>query len=169
MKPLKFSVLSHKDLLQYASKRHQVSSKIIVINNTFDEGLRRFNFFKNFDNGIVQVHQEDFDDISSTTGQVNPEDPDSRIDPYTKRVLYPMTNKQAKAILAFVDDLSQETDSVIVSCPAGVSRSAGVCAALMRIYNHSDRKIFNDPSYVPNFYCYSLVLKQALEEGYLYG
>jgi hypothetical protein len=49
-----------------------------------------------------------------------------------------------------------------VHCGAGVSRSAGVAAALGKWLNNDDGFIFNNFSYCPNFTCYRLVLNEAL-------
>ena len=49
-----------------------------------------------------------------------------------------ITEKDAKEILSFVDQFLNKVDLIVVHCEAGVSRSAGVCAALMQIINGDD-------------------------------
>ena len=74
-----------------------------------------------------------------------------------------LTQEQAKKILNFVEH--NRCNNFIISCHAGVSRSAGVCAALEKIYNGDDKHIFNSPKYVPNRWCYRKILDAAFEMG----
>lgn len=68
-----------------------------------------------------------------------------------------MTCDDADKIVAFCLKWLPETD-LIVHCEAGVSRSAGVCAAIMKWYERSDTMIFNNPYFRPNMHCYRTVL-----------
>jgi predicted protein tyrosine phosphatase len=49
-------------------------------------------------------------------------------------------------------------DVVIVHCGAGVSRSAGLAAALAKWYNGSDLEFFKPP-YAPNMLVYRTMLE----------
>lgn len=69
-----------------------------------------------------------------------------------------ITSEDARMIINFVSKWINKVNLVIVHCEAGVSRSAGVCAALMKIFNGSDFEIFNNPRYIPNMSCYRAVL-----------
>ena len=53
-----------------------------------------------------------------------------------------------------------EVDVIICQCSAGISRSAGVAAALGVILNGSDKEIFNDPKYCPNRFVYRTILNE---------
>lgn len=64
----------------------------------------------------------------------------------------------AKQILDFVDKHSDKL--IICQCEAGISRSAGVAAALSKIYNGTDDFFFK--RYIPN----NLVYKTILELNY---
>ena len=83
-----------------------------------------------------------------------------------------MVREDADKIIEFVNNYLNDVDEIIVHCGAGVSRSAGVCAALMMILNGDDSEIFNNGKYCPNMHCYRLVLesyfgyydKQAADE-----
>jgi predicted protein tyrosine phosphatase len=66
--------------------------------------------------------------------------------------------KDAEKILEFVNQYINKVDKIIVHCEAGVSRSAGVCAALMQIINGDDMDIFDNPKFCPNMTCYRTVL-----------
>lgn len=62
-------------------------------------------------------------------------------------------------IIDFVNNNINNIQKIIVHCEAGVSRSAGVCAALMFIINGSDNPIFDSYQYCPNMSCYRTVLE----------
>lgn len=56
-----------------------------------------------------------------------------------------------------------DTD-VIVHCDAGISRSSGVAAAILKVYTGDDSQIFDNPRYRPNMRCYRMVLNELMEE-----
>ena len=69
-----------------------------------------------------------------------------------------MTEADAAKIAEFVNTAGANADRIIVHCEAGVSRSAGVAAAIMKFLTGDDKAIFNNRKYVPNMFCYRLVL-----------
>ena len=70
-----------------------------------------------------------------------------------------MTTEDAMNIISFVNTHINDIEKIVVHCGAGVSRSAGTCAALMNIINGDDMEIFNNPKYCPNMHCYRTVLE----------
>lgn len=70
----------------------------------------------------------------------------------------PMTLTQAKEIANFVLEWKDKVDLIVVHCEAGISRSAGVCAAIMKYLTNDDMPIFNNCYFCPNMFCYRLVL-----------
>ena len=70
-----------------------------------------------------------------------------------------ITKTDGKKIIDFVNRYVNKVDKIIVHCEAGVSRSAGVCAALMHIINGDDSPIFNNPKFCPNMACYRTVME----------
>lgn len=79
---------------------------------------------------------------------------------------------QAKEILDFVNhwvNKDPSLDLIVVNCHAGVSRSAGVAAALAMIFNGDDSIIFGDPSFCPNNWVRSTILKVHFGEGSAFG
>lgn len=76
-----------------------------------------------------------------------------------------MTREQAEKIVKFVNEHINDVEEIIVHCEAGVSRSAGVCAALMLIVNGDDKEIFENSKYCPNRVCYRYIL-DAYYGGY---
>ena len=73
-----------------------------------------------------------------------------------------ISEEQAKEIAIFV---KQNLDKVIiVQCNAGISRSAGIAAAIDKYFTGYDDRFFNSSDYYPNRRCYRLVLN-ALQES----
>ena len=69
-----------------------------------------------------------------------------------------MTTEQAEAIANFINEHKDSIDIIVVHCEAGVSRSAGVAAAISLVVNGDDTKFFHNPKFCPNIWCYRLVL-----------
>lgn len=69
-----------------------------------------------------------------------------------------MTERDAERIIQFVNDNLDSADQIVVQCGAGISRSAGVAAALMLILNGDDSPIFDNPKFCPNKCCYRTLL-----------
>ena len=53
---------------------------------------------------------------------------------------------------------------VIVHCDAGISRSSGVAAAILKAKTGDDSQIFNSPKYRPNMRCYRIILDELMQE-----
>ena len=68
------------------------------------------------------------------------------------------TIKHAKQIKKFIKKVKDFNDLYII-CDYGISRSAGICAALNKALYNNDFKIWNDPHYTPNAYIYKTLLK----------
>lgn len=69
-----------------------------------------------------------------------------------------MNENDAESIVYFCNKWILKAD-LLVHCEAGISRSAGVCAAIMKWYEKSDMQIFGNAYYRPNMHCYREVLK----------
>jgi len=68
------------------------------------------------------------------------------------------TDTQAKEVTDFVIKVKDSVEVIVCHCDAGISRSAGVGAAISLILNGSDKDIFNDKRYRPNMYMYRKIL-----------
>ncbi len=68
-----------------------------------------------------------------------------------------MSTEQAKEIVDFVSEWKDKVTLIAVHCMAGISRSAGVAAALSKWLNNEDS--FFHENYVPNSTCKKLVLE----------
>lgn len=55
---------------------------------------------------------------------------------------------------------------IIVHCDAGISRSSGIAAAILKYFTGSDEQIFRDTYYCPNTWCYRKTLG-ALQQSNL--
>lgn len=77
---------------------------------------------------------------------------------------YSITERDAVNIIEFVEKYKDITDNFIIHCEAGISRSAGVAAALSKIYNGSDCDIFENPMYKPNMLVYNTILYTVWEK-----
>lgn len=70
-----------------------------------------------------------------------------------------MTDEQARQVVDFVQAMRVAgMKHLIVHCDGGVSRSAGVAAALGLMFGMGDSFIFDDPWKCPNMGCYRKVL-----------
>ena len=72
--------------------------------------------------------------------------------------------EMAKEILCFVKLHENEIDLIVVNCEAGISRSAGVAAALSKILNDEDEYFFKE--YLPNMLVYRIMLETAQDTSY---
>lgn len=70
-----------------------------------------------------------------------------------------ITDEQAAMIRDFIEQVGNDVQRIIVHCEAGVSRSAGVGAAVMYVLNGDDMPIFQNGKYFPNMTCYKKVLR----------
>ena len=77
--------------------------------------------------------------------------------------IQPIQKEDAEKIAAFVMINKHNGRRFIVQCDAGISRSAGVAAALMKYFNGDDSPIFDNPQYCPNMRCYRMVLEALME------
>lgn len=75
-----------------------------------------------------------------------------------------ITEHDAKGIAKFSQKWWDSIDQIVVHCDAGVSRSAGVAAAILKHFTDNDTQIFNDVRYCPNITCYRKVLNALNEE-----
>ena len=134
------------------SYNHNIPKTLIISINEWDDELNRFD---RRNPNLIAVLPLQFDDVDGN----NP---------------MSMTKEDARKIINFVNMHIDKVEEIVVHCKAGQSRSAGTCAALMRILLGDDRDIFESPKYTPNMHCYNTVLNayygvqmfgQCIEEG----
>lgn len=73
-----------------------------------------------------------------------------------------MKDFEARHLVNMVKVKRNSVSKIVVHCGAGISRSAGVAAALSKWLNNDDSFIFDNPKFCPNRTCYRLVLNQAM-------
>lgn len=72
-----------------------------------------------------------------------------------------MSWEQADEVLLFVENYRPWVNNIVVHCEAGISRSAGVAAAISKILNGNDDYFFDyfHNRFVPNMTCYKRILE----------
>ena len=132
-------VMNRTDAIRYSYHPQDEQAVVISISTPFDRHSEKI--YPSPYNKIVAVLPLLFDDVDGGKDC--------------------MTAEDAQKIAAFVK--RHEGKKIIVHCDAGVSRSAGIAAAILKHYTGDDRKIFDSPRYCPNMLCYRLTLN-ALEQ-----
>ena len=133
---MNFLILSRNRAKEFSCRKQAYPYIIISIT---DVGAERVGFRKNvFLKDVLRVSFEDVD----TDG------------------VHAITDDDARKIVRFVNKWKKQVELIVIHCEAGMSRSAGVCAALMLWINGSDEFIFGNPFYKPNMKCYRTVLNQ---------
>jgi len=67
-----------------------------------------------------------------------------------------MTDEDARKVAAFV--YAHQDVYILVHCDAGISRSAGVAAAILKHFTGDDSAVFNSGRHYPNMWCYRKTL-----------
>lgn len=149
---MNFEIFSRRDMRLYMyfpnTFYNNIERSMVISINSSDEPYLKI--VKTSENKISYVLSLQFDDIE-------PGD-------YEEKYFVLMTKEDAKKIADFVNLLRHDVNTIIVHCDAGFSRSAGVCAAIMKAITGDDTKIFNNKKFGPNMYCYRLVLNAFFEE-----
>ncbi len=73
-----------------------------------------------------------------------------------------MSDEDARSVVRFVK--ANRDKRMIVHCDAGISRSAGVAAAIAKYLNGNDEQFFHSGRYDPNMWCYTKTLNAFFEE-----
>ena len=139
-------ILNRKEAKKFSCESHDFKTAIISITDTDKADVI---FEKNEVNGIRAVLRLKFDDVERD---------------YKNE--HCITKEDAENIVKFVNKNKNKVDKFIVHCEAGVSRSAGVGAAIMKAINGDDWVVFNNPTMCPNMKCYRTVLNAFQDAGY---
>jgi len=129
--------MSRTKAIQFSRSAHHAIIAVISISDCDKEfpDLRN-----NSDNGIVYRCKIHFDDVDEGGDHC-------------------ITDDEAMQIASFIFNIRDKADLLIVHCEAGVSRSAGVAAAVMKFLDDDDTPIFDSHAYRPNMTCYRKVLR----------
>ena len=139
-------ILNRKEAKKFSYESHDFKTAIISITDTDKADVI---FEKNEANGIRAVLRLKFDDVERD---------------YKNE--HCITKEDAESIVKFVNKNKNKVDKFIVHCEAGVSRSAGVGAAIMKALNGDDWDVFKNPLKCPNMKCYRTVLNAFADAGY---
>ena len=139
-------ILNRKEAKKFSYESHDFKTAIISITDTDKADVI---FDKNETNGIRAVLRLKFDDVERD---------------YKNE--HCITKEDAENIVKFVNKNKNKVDKFIVHCEAGVSRSAGVGAAIMKALNGDDWDVFKNPLKCPNMKCYRMVLNAFADAGY---
>lgn len=135
---MNIQVMNRKDAIRYSYHYQDMPSAIISISTPNQEYHQHI--YRSLYNQIRCVLRLSFDDV---------EDGD-----------YAITPNDTKKIHNFVE--ANKDLNIIIHCDAGISRSAGIAAALMKYYNGDDSPIFDNPRHVPNMRCYQTMLEELV-------
>ena len=139
-------ILNRKEAKKFSCESHDFKTAIISITDTDKADVI---FEKNEINRIRAILKLKFDDVERDS-----------------KDLHCITKEDAESIVKFVNKNKNKVDKFIVHCEAGVSRSAGVGAAIMKALNGDDWVVFNNPTMCPNMKCYRTVLNAFQDAGY---
>lgn len=140
MKIIVFNRSTIKEVLNYSSNsslERQFGKFIVISISDIDQEFPHFNRHPNIMLDVLYLRFGDTDD------------------PY---VYYSIHKDDSDKVAEFVNKYKNEIDSILVHCSAGISRSAGLAAALSLYLNNDDSKFFSGP-YRPNRLVYRRVLK----------
>ncbi len=138
-------VMSRAQAETFARQRHAKTSAIVSIRSTWDRELAHLPMTK--ENKILAVCPVAADDEDAAL-----------VARYGIRHEGLMSVSTARAIARFCEAWHDEADMLVVHCDGGVSRSAGVAAAILRWFDADEYAVFRSRSKCPNMWCYNRVL-----------
>lgn len=142
-KSINIEILSRTNMIDFSFHVHKERIAVISISD-IDKGSPEV--FNNPENGIIEQLQLHFDDVE--IGKPNC-----------------ITDEIAEKIAAYINRVRNNAGKVIVHCEAGISRSAGVGARIIKFLNDNDMFVFNNPRFRPNMTCYRKVLNALIDSS----
>ena len=131
----KYKVISRSACERYCTQKHSNTAIIISIKSSWD--IEQPNVYCTYDNNIKDILFLSFDDV---TKEDNP--------------THCMSLEDGQKIADFVNKYYAKVDTIIIHCDGGISRSAGVGSAIMRVMEGDDYPIFDNQKKHPNMTCY---------------
>lgn len=152
------TILSRRDAMRYCYRPHPFPSVMISISDP-SMVYETAPFFSpsNLVLGILRLCFADADGVGARIWVPQ----EAAIPNRTAEESDLMTREDAAKVAQFLS--RHPNRDVIVHCDAGLSRSAGIAAAIMKHFNGDDSLVFDSGKYYPNMWCYRLTL-EALEE-----
>ena len=149
-KGMEVYVMSRKAAVEYCRGRHRQPSVIISISDPsleYDEAP--FRTEENRVEDILPLCFSDADGPGKDVYGLDVEEADL------------MQDEDARRVARFV--LENRDKRIIVHCDAGISRSAGVGAAIVNYFTGDARRFFESGQYEPNMWCFSKVMTALVE------
>lgn len=149
-KKVEVTVISREAAVQYCKEKHNRDAVIISISDPsieYDEAP-----FCSKENRVSAVLPLSFSDADGPGKDVYGLDVDEED---------LMNDEDAVKIARFVNENRDKL--IIVHCDAGISRSAGVGAAIAKYFTGNADTFFNSGRYSPNMWCYSKTMMALLE------
>ena len=149
-KGIELYVMSRADAVKYCHGRHRQPSVIISISDpsmNYDEAP-----FRTEENRVEDILPLCFSDAEEPGKDVYGLDVDEED---------LMQEEDARKVARFV--LEHRDKRIIVHCDAGISRSAGVGAAIVNYFTGDARRFFESGQYEPNMWCFSRVMTALIE------
>lgn len=146
---MKVSVISRTKAIAYCHQKH---ANPVVMISISDPNMRYPSApFTSPDNMIASILRLSFADADSPG-----------VDVYGRQATVSdlMQREDGLKIKALLD--KYPAADVIVHCDAGISRSAGVAAGILKAQTGSDSQIFDSPMHRPNMHCYMTTLQALL-------
>lgn len=149
---MEITAMSRSKAIRYCQQKHNASAVIISIsdpNMVYETGP-----FCTPENRVTAILPLSFCDADRPGKDVYGNDTDAS---------GLMSDDDASRVASFVRQHMKER--IIVHCDAGISRSAGVAAAIAKHFSGDDGEFFYSGQYRPNMWCYRKTLT-ALSESY---
>ena len=147
-------VMSRADAIRYCHKRH--NTPVVMISVSDPHNAYTSAPFCNKENRVLAIQRVYFTDADRPGADV-----------YGRSVTEHDLISDSDAFLIKRLLKKFPNADVIVHCDAGISRSSGIAAAILKAYTGDDSQIFNNPRYSPNMRCYRLVYNKLLEDDSL--
>lgn len=145
-------VMSRYDAIEYCKKEHNIPTIMISISDPYIQYFDGGTFCSNQNNilAIQDIYISDADKPGKDVYGRNVSE-NNLINDSHAFVIKRLLNKYPNV-------------DIIVHCDAGISRSSGVAAAILKAKTGDDSQIFNSPKYRPNMRCYRIVLDELMQE-----
>ncbi|MBQ6928518.1 MAG: dual specificity protein phosphatase family protein [Oscillospiraceae bacterium] len=143
-------VMSRANAVEYCRGRHREPSVIISISDPsleYDEAP--FRTEENRVEAILPLCFSDAEEPGKDVYGLDVEEEDL------------MRDEDAQKVARFV--LDNRDKRIIVHCDAGISRSAGVGAAIVNYFTGDAGRFFESGEYEPNMWCFSKVMTALIE------
>jgi len=147
MNNTKLSIFGRESAIRFCQKKHDYETVIISI-STPDVDYEESPFISD-ENKVTEILGLSFCDADYP----NTKDVYGKITSESEL----MNDEDADRVVKFTE--KHIGKHIIVHCDAGISRSSGVAAAILKHYNGDDSAVFDSRWYAPNRWCYRKVLE----------